>query len=440
MPTTFRPYEPNQMLLLPPDMRDWLPEGHFAHHVSDLVDGLDLTVFYAPYEGDGRRNAPYEPRMMLKVLIYAYATGVFSSRGIARKLEEDVAFRVLAAGNLPQHRTLCEFRHRHLEDFGKLFVEVVRLARELGLASFGKLSIDATKVRANASKRKAMSYGRMQVEEQRLVGEIEALLRTARDTDAEEDVRFGEALRGDELPAELRRRQDRLAAIRAAKGRLEAAQRVAHEARGRLPGQVRHPKGGNPYKRAYGEPEAKAQSNFTDPESRIMKTSTEGFQQCYNAQVAVDGDNQLLVATELTANASDQGELVGLLDEVKETFDEQPATVLADAGYCNEPDLAQLEARGIDGYVALGREGRQAVAVDADTCPAKARMKEKLATAAGRAAYAQRKWLSEAPNGWVKHVLGFRRFSLRGLEKAQGEWDLVCLSLNVKRLQALMAA
>ncbi len=205
MPTTFRRYEPDQLLLLPPDMRAWLPEGHFAQHVSDLVDGLDLSRFYERYRGDGRRKSPYEPRMLVKVLIYGYATGVFSSRGMAKKLEEDVAFRVLAAGNYPSHRTLCEFRHRHLEDFKKLFVEVVRLAQELGLAHFGKLSVDSTKVRANASKRKAMSYGRMQeAKERRLTEEIEALLGRARDTDVEEDVRFGEALRGDELPEELR--------------------------------------------------------------------------------------------------------------------------------------------------------------------------------------------------------------------------------------------
>ena len=175
MPTTFRRYEPDQMLLLAPDLREWVGEGHLAHHVSDLVDSVDLSGFYAPYEGDGRRNAPYEPSMMVKVLIYAYATGVFSSRRIARKLEDDVAFRMLAAANFPQHRTICEFRRRHLEDFRRLFVEVVRVAREMGLARFGKLSIDGTKVRANASKRKAMSYERMLKEEARLREEIAAL-------------------------------------------------------------------------------------------------------------------------------------------------------------------------------------------------------------------------------------------------------------------------
>ena len=247
MSTTFRPYAPDQMLLLPADLRAWLPEGHLAHHVSDLVDGVDLTAFYAPYAGDGRRNAPYAPRMMVKVLLYAYATGVFSSRGIARKLEEDVAFRVLGAGNFPQHRTLCEFRRRHLSDFKELFVAVGRLAR------FGKLSIDGTKVRANASKRKAMSDGRMAKEERRLRGEIEARLAAAGAADAAEDARVGADVRGDELPAELRRREDRLAAIRAAKSRLEAQQRAADDARGRQPDQDRNPKGGPPYKRSYGE-------------------------------------------------------------------------------------------------------------------------------------------------------------------------------------------
>ena len=255
MSTTFRPYVPDQSLLLPPDVREWLPEGHLAHHASDLVDGLDLTAFYALYEGDGRRNAPYEPRMMVKVLLYAYATGVFSSRRVARKLEEDVAFRVLAAGNFPQHRTLCEFRRRHLADFQALFVEVVRLAQELGLARLGKLSIDGT------SKRKAMSYDRMQAEEQRLESEIEALLRQADVVDEAEDSRLGADVRGDDLPAELRRREERLAAIREAKARLAAAARAANDARGRQPGQDRNPKGGPPYKRAYGEPDEKAQSN-----------------------------------------------------------------------------------------------------------------------------------------------------------------------------------
>ena len=434
MPTTFRPYQPDQMLLLSPDLREWLPAGHLAHHVSDLVDALDLSALYVPYEGDGRRNAPYEPSMMVKILIYAYATGVFSSRAIARKLEEDVAFRVLAAENFPQHRTICEFRRRHLEDFERMFVEVVRVAREMGVVRFGTLSVDGTKVRANASKRKAMSYGRMLKEEARLKEEIQGLLDKAGAVDSQEDERYGEPVRGDELPAELQRREQRLAAIQEAKARLEAAQRSADDARGRKPGQDRPRGGGRPYKRAYGEPKPSAQSNFTDPESQIMKTSTERYQQCYNAQMVVDEAHQLIVATDVGAQASDQGQLLPLLDEVSETFGVEPEGVLADAGYCNEADLVTLEQRDIDAHVALGREGK-AQAVDPHTRPATHRMGEKVASEKGRVQYAKRKWISEAPNGWIKEVLGFRRFSMRGLEKVRGEWHLVCLALNIKRMR-----
>ena len=439
MPTTFRPYQPDQLLLLSPDLREWLPAGHLVHHVSDLVDALDLSAFYAPYEGDGRRNAPYEPAMMVKVLVYAYATGVFSSRTIARKLEEDVAFRVLAAENFPQHRTICEFRHRHLEDFERMFVEVVRVAREMGVARFGTLSVDGTKVRANASKRKAMSYGRMLKEEARLREEIQGLLARAGAVDSQEDERYGEQMRGDELPAELQRREKRLAAIEEAKVRLEAAQRAADDARGRKPGQDRPRGGGRPYQRGYGEPEPRAQSNFTDPESQIMNTSTEGFQQCYNAQMVVDEAHQFIVATDVEANASDQGQLLALLDEVNETYGAEPQVVLADAGYCNEADLVALEQRGIDGHVALGREGKARAALDPQRRPATHRMGEKLASAKGRAQYAKRKWISEGPNGWIKEGLGFRRFSLRGVEKVRGEWHLVCLALNIKRMRGLAA-
>ena len=440
MGTRFRPYQPDQMQLLPQDLREWVPEGHLAHHVSDLVDALDLSAFYAPYEGNGRRNSPYEPRMMVKVLVYGYATGVFSSRKLAAKLVEDIAFRMLAAGNFPQHRTLCEFRRRHLDDFGAVFAGVVRLARTMGLAGLGRISVDGTKVRANASKRKAMSYGRMREEERRLAAEIAGLLAEAEAVDAAEDARYGEDVRGDELPDELKRREDRLAAIREAKARLEAGQRAKDDARGRKPGQDRNPKGGTPYKRSYGEPDEKAQSNFTDPESRIMKTSSEGFQQSYNAQIAVEGDNQLVVATAVTDSASDQGQLVPMVDAVAQEAGEAPGQVLADTGYCNEPDLLELEERGIDGYVAVGREGKAAPAIDEEKYPAKARMAAKLATEDGRRRYGRRKWQAEAPIGWIKEALGFRRFSFRGLAKVRAEWTLVCLALNVKRLHTLQAA
>ena len=447
MGTRFRPYHPDQVLMMPPDLREWVPENHLAHHVSDLVDAVDLSAFHAPYRGDGRRNSPYDPRMMVKVLIYAYATGTFSSRKMARRLEEDVAFRMLAAGNFPAHRTLCEFRRRHLDDFRAVFAEVVMLARAMGLAGLGRVSVDGTKVRANASKRKAMTYDRMVGEEPRLEAEIRALrarigelVDKAEATDEAEDERHGEDVRGDELPEELRRREDRLEAIREAKALLEAEQRAADDARGRKPDWSRNPKGGRPYKRPYGEPDGKAQSNFTDPESRIMRTSTEGYQQCYNAQTVVEGENQLVVGAEVTDNASDQGQLIPMIDAAAEVCGEAPRQVLADANYCNERDLAELEARDIDGYVALGREGKAPAKVDPDEYPARARMAGKLATGEGRRRYGRRKWQAEAPIGWIKEAMGFRRFSFRGLEKVRAEWTLVCLALNVKRLHTLRAA
>lgn len=435
MPTTFRPYAPDQDLLLPASLHEWLPENHVAYFISEVVDELDLSAFYAAYEGDGRRKMPYEPSMMLKVLIYAYVSGVFSSRKIARKLEEDVAFRVLAAGNFPKHRTLCEFRKRHLQDFKALFVDVLQIARAAGLISLGTLAVDGTKVRANASKHKAMSYQRMEQEERRLSEEVAGLCDQADKVDDVEDTRYGAERRGDELPEELHHRTSRLEKIQAAKARLEAEQRAVDEARGRHPDDDRRsPRGGRRYKRDFGVPEDKAQSNFTDPQSRIMKTH-EGYQQCYNGQLVVDEDFQMIVANGLTANASDQGVMLDLLDQVEDTLQAQPTCVLADAGYRKEDDFLQLERRGIDAYVCVGREGRIQADIDANAYPATQRMVAKLSTPEGRERYRDRKQIVEAVNGWIKHIMGFRRFSIRGLSGASGEWDLVCLATNLRRMQ-----
>lgn len=439
MPTRFRPYAPDQDLLLVPSLRDWLPEGHLAYFVGDVVEELDLSVFYEPYEGDGRRKAPYEPRMMLKVLIYAYATGVFSSRKIARKLEEDVAFRVLGAGNFPKHRTICDFRKRHLEDFKAMFVQVLWIAREAGLIQLGTVAIDGTKVRANASKHKAMSYGRMEQEEQRLEQEIADLCGQAGAKDEEEDRLYGVDRRGDEMPEELAHRQSRLEKIREAKARLEKAQRESDTARGRHADDERKsPRGGRRFKRDFGVPEDESQSNFTDPESRIMKTA-DGYQQCYNGQLAVDDEFGLIVGNALTDNASDNGELMSLVDDIEQILGEVPESVLADAGYRSELCFAALESREIDGYVSVGREGQEVGKIDAEAKPATARMAGKLGSADGKARYAERKGIVEPANGWIKHVLGFRQFSLRGLKAVRGEWDLVCLAMNLRRMQPLMA-
>ncbi len=438
MSTTYRPYAPDQDLLLQPRLQEWLPEGHLSYFINDVIEELDLGAFYKPYEGDGRRKAPYEPRMMLKVLIYAYATGVFSSRKIAKKLEEDVAFRVLAADNFPQHRTICDFRKRHLSDFKAVFVQVIQIAQQAELISLGTIAIDGTKVRANASKHKAMSYQRLQAEERRLAKEVAQMCAQARSTDANEDQLYGVDHRGDELPEELHHRQSRLTKIRDAKARLEQAQREADTARGRHKDDDRKPPGrGRRYKRDFGVPEDKAQSNFTDPQSSIMQTA-EGFQQCYNGQLAVDRDFQIIVENKLTANASDNGELLEVLAGVENNLDRRPEAVLADAGYRDESRFKVLEQRHIDGYIALKRKDKDSNEIDVKRYPATGRMAEKLASADGRECYAERKWISEAVNGWIKRILGFRQFSVRGLNNASGEWDLVCLATNLRRMQPLI--
>ena len=297
--------------------------------------------------------------MMVTVLVYAYATGTFSSRRIARKLEEDVAYRVLAAGNLPAHRTIAEFRQQHLVAFELLFVQVVQIAREAGVVQLGALAMDGSKVKANASKHKAMSYGRMRDEERRLREQIAALTTQAEVTDAAEDAEHGPDVRGDELPAELQRREQRLAAIAAAKARLEARQADEDRRKGRTPDDKRKGRGTKPFARDFGVPPDDAQDNFTDPESRIMKTA-HGFDQCYNGQIAVDETTQLIVATGLTNCAADNGELLPLITRAQGPLGGVPLEVLADAGYRGEATFQTLEAQGITAYISLGHEVRPA--------------------------------------------------------------------------------
>jgi transposase len=435
MPTTFRPCAPDQSLLFPPSPRDWLPEGHLAFFIADTVAALDLQAFYAPYEGDGRRNQPFDPQMMVTVLLYAYATGTFSSRRIARKLEDDVAYRVLAAGSFPAHRTIAEFRQEHLAAFEALFVQVVAIAREAGVVHLGALAVDGSKVKADASKHKAMSYGRMRDEERRLREQIAALTAQAEASDAAEDAAHGPDVRGDELPAELQRREERLAKIAAAKARLEARQADEDRQKGRTPDDGRKSRGRKPFARDFGVPPDDAQDNFTDPESRIMKTSY-GFDQCYNGQLAVDEASQLIVATGLTSCAADNAELLPLIDRARTTLAGDPVEVLADAGYRGEASFQTLEARGITAYISLGHEVRPSKPPN----PAHAatqRMAARLRSEAGRARYRRRKAIVEPVIGWIKEVLGFRRFSVRGEVKARGEWNVVCLAVNLKRLHRL---
>ena len=387
----------------------------------------------------GHATSPFHPAMMVKVLVYAYASGVFSSRKIASKLHEDVAFRVLAADNFPAHRTIRDFRALHLIEFTELFVQVVRLAREMGLVKLGTIAVDGTKIKANASRHKAMSYGRMQTTEAELKAQIAALLKKASNMDeAEKDEPDLD------IPAELERRQARLAAIEAAKARLEERQRQADTQRGRSDGDERKPKdkngkprGGKPYKRDFGVPPPKAQDSFTDPESRIMKRAGGGFDYSCNAQTAVD---ETAHPAEVVNTSSDVHQLAPVLDAVKASTDSDPKQVLADAGYRCEEEMAKLATNKpeIELVIALGREGReQAKPIDADRYPHTVAMQAKFQTNKGKADYRKRKWIAEPPNGWIKNVLGFRQFSMRGIEKAKAEFKLVCLSLNLRRMGAM---
>lgn len=437
MATTFRRYQPDQSFLLPPSPRDWLREDHLVYFISETVDCLDLSAFFERYEGDGRRNQPFDPRMMVKVILYGYATGIRSSRKLSRRLEEDVAFRVLAAENFPAHRTLCDFRHEHLEALGALFVQVVQVAREAGLVKLGTVAVDGSKVKANASRHKSMTYKEMLKQEKRLREKIDALLAEADRIDGQEDELYGRDQRGDELPEGLRRREDRLRAIQEAKKRLEARQAEADRAQGRGPGDGRKsPRGGPRFKREFGVPKDEAQDNFTDPQSRIMKTKR-GFGQCYNAQLAVDEASYLIVATGMTQNAADNGELLGLVETIESVTGQRPETLLADAGYKSEANFQALEEAQIDGYISLGREGKAPPKPPGRDRPASRRMKHKLNTSQGRALYRRRKGIVEPAVGWIKNILGFREFSFRGVEKVSAEWDLVCLGINLRRMHRL---
>ena len=438
MATTFRSCAPDQSLLFPPSPRDWLPAGHLAFFIADTVAALELQAFYAPYAGDGRRNQPFDPQMMVTILLYAYATGTFSSRRIARKLEEDVAYRVLAAGNFPAHRTIAEFRQQYLAAFEALFVQVVAIAREAGVVQLGALAVDGSKVKAHASKHKAMSYGRMRVEETRRREEIAALTTKAAAVDAAEDAEHGSDVRGDALPAELQRREERIATIAAAKARLEARQAAEDRQKGRTPDDGRKSRGRKPFARDFGVPPDDAQDNFTDPESRIMKAS-HGFDQCYNGQIAVDEATQLIVATGLTNCAADNAELLPLIDRSQAALGGPPPEVLADAGYRGEATFQTLEARGITAYISLGHEVRPSKPPN-PAHVATQRMAARLTSDTGRARYRRRKAIVEPVLGWIKEVLGFRRFSLRGVVNARGEWNVICLAINLKRLHRIQTA
>ena len=428
-----------------------MPEDHLARFVSDVVDTLDLSALYEDYDAkDARGTRPYHPVMMLKLLVYGYCQGVRSSRRIERATYDDVAFRFLSADQHPDHDVIASFRRRHLKVLPSLFAQVLRLCREAGLAKLGHVALDGTKVKANASKHKAMSYGRMVEEEKKLVEEIEKLLREAESTDDDEDDRYGKGRRGDELPEELARRESRLKKIREAKAALEEqarekAEHEAAEARPKNEERARKRAAGKRVGRPFNEPdpeeakpEGKAQRNFTDPESRIMRDgATKGFVQAYNAQAAVDSGSQIIVAAELTQQAVDSRQLINMLVKVGANTGEMPKTVTADAGYFSEANVTAPVLAGIDLYIPPNQREKGPTKETGmgtpQTIVAQA-MRDKLKTDTGKAIYKLRKAIVEPVFGQIKEARGIRAFLLRGYEKASAEWQLICLTHNLLKL------
>jgi transposase len=432
MPKGYRPYLPDQDLLLPPSLRDWLSEDHLVYFVSDVVDQLDLTVIHAYYGEEKRGQPPYDPRLMTKLLVYGYCTGQFSSRRLQKRIQEDIPFKVLAAGNEPDFRTISDFRKIHLSALQGLFEQVLELALESGTVKLGRVSLDGTKVKANASKHKAMSYGRAQEKQRQLREEVQDLLAQAAAADEEEDRRHGNR-RGDELPDELRRRTTRLAKIQQAKKVIEQRAREKAAAEGKSAAAVQQAKPGE-----------KDQYNFTDPESRIMK-GADGFVQGYNAQAAVEAGLGLIVGQLVTQAANDKEQLQPMVEAIEQQSGQRPMAILADSGYCSEENLTYLESaeepeRQIAAYVATGKQkhGEQRQPCKRGPLPAGAtrvdRMRRKLQTKAGKLVYAARKCVVEPVFGQIKQARGFRQFVLRGIQKVKGEWALVCLTHNILRL------
>jgi len=455
MAKTFRPYSLDQHLLLPPDLRDWLPEGHLALYVSDVVDALDLSAIYRVYaEADPRGAVAYHPAMLVKLLVYAYCVGMPSSRRIERGTFEDVALRVLAGDQHPDHDTIAAFRQRHLPALAALFLQVLRLCQRAGLVRLGHVALDGTKVLANASKHKAMSYERMGETEQRLEREVRQLLEQAAARDAAEDAQYGTGRRGDELPRELARRESRLRKIREAKAELEAEARAAAAEQAdvaRAQCAERERKAEETGKRPGGRPPAipdpqvavpkpKAQRNFTDPESRIMKDgATKSYVQAYNAQVAVDGTAQVIVAAAVTQEANDVEQLVPLLELLKRNVGRMPVVVTADAGYFSEANVSAEALREVDLYIPPDRQRHSVGEVAAGALPlpevgVREQMRQKVGTPKGQEVYRLRKVIAEPVFGQTKECRGFRRFAFRGLDNVSAEWILICLTHNVLKL------
>jgi transposase len=455
----YRPWQPDAYALQAFTPANRLPEGDLVFFLLDTVPLLDLDPFYASYEVETRGQPPFDPGLLVCLLLYAYCVGVYSSRKIAAACERNLAFLTIVGDDRPDFRTISDFRKEHLEVFADLFTQVLRLAAEAGLVRLGNLAFDGSKFLGQASRHKAMSYGYMKKEEARLRQEIGALLKQAQDTDAEQDAALG-SRRGDELPAELQRREQRLAVIAAAKQRLEEQARAEAEAERQRRAEAEAQRQRSGRKRRGKEPKPvsdvpddKAQTSFTDPELKVMKQSNKGWDYCGNAQISVDATCQIIVACFVTAAANDQQQAVPLAQATRESLGQagvalpvdesgqaRKIPITADTGYFSAAAAAGLEAAGFDPYLATKRrrhhEGEAAGA--GVPLPAEATVKERMAakvsTPAGRALYARRKVIVEPVFGQIKEARGFRRFSLRGLEKVNGEWHLVCLTHNLLKV------
>jgi len=434
MSKTFRPWDVDQVWLFPPSIQDLVPPGHVAHFVRDTVrNALDLSRIMDSY-GEERGYPPYHPGMMVALLLYAYSQGVYSSRRIARGCEERLDFAAVTGMQRPDFRTVSDFRKRHLSALAGLFVQVLKLCQAAGLVKLGHVALDGTKIKANASKHKAMSYGRMKQAEPRLALEVQRWLAQAAQTDKAEDRQLGAERRGDEMPDWVANKQKRLEKIRAAKAALEAEARAADDD-GSSGSSGRTKPGAKP-KPLSDVPDDKAQRNFTDPDSRILP-SKDGFIQGYNAQAAVDSHAQVIVAHDLTNAASDQAQLSPLLDRTRANLGRNPDEVSADAGYCSAANLRTLAWRRIAAYIATGRQ-RHGTASATNARRHRpgliARMARKLRRAGWRSRYRLRKQTVEPPFGQIKHGRGFRQFLLRGIENVKGEWAMLCTSHNLLKL------
>jgi transposase len=466
---TYRAWEPRQSLLFPPSPLDWVPESHLARFMLDVVAQLDLSVIYGYYEREERGFPPHHPQMMVALLVYAYCVGVPSSRKIEKRCYEDVAFRVITGNTQPDHTCVSEFRRIHLAALAALFVQVLMLCQRAGLVKLGHVALDGTKIKANASKHKAMSYERMKKEQEALEKKVAELLGEAASVDEAEDGMHGKGRRGDELPEDLRRAKERLERIKALKAELEGearaqaeAERVAATEMARAeaadvemrnvaaarasdddppPPTAPEPMPTHRVPTKDDTPTDKAQRNFTDADSRIMKTG-DGFVQGYNAQIVVDEAHQVIVAQDVSNQSPDCQHAVPMMDRVVENCGAAPTRASADNGYLSESNVARMEARGIDAYLAPGRikHGKGDASATAEAADsAKARMRAKLATDEGHAVYARRKVIVEPVFGQIKNR-GFRQFLLRGITKVRGEFALIALSHNLLKLFGATAA